>query len=173
MKLNLLSITLIVLLGFTLLTVQSCKKDKEATGIDKQLFDMATETSGFIWYKNSDTLLGKSAGSGHPQPFLRTRFNTIAAANLDAGGKIIDGSTFPEGSLVVKELIDNSNDIVRYAILYKKSDNENADSRGWVWGYLNADATVSEPASKKGSICTSCHLQADNIDYMLMNKYFP
>jgi hypothetical protein len=83
------------------------------------------------------------------------------------------GSTFPEGSLIVKELNDNSTTLGRYAILYKKSGSADADAKGWVWGYINADGGVAETASKKGSSCTSCHSQADNIDYMLMNKYFP
>ena len=83
------------------------------------------------------------------------------------------GATFPEGSLIVKELYDNSTTLGRYAILYKKSGSSDADAKGWVWGYINADGGVAEAASKKGSSCISCHSQADNIDYMLMNKYFP
>lgn len=154
-------------------TLNACKKDKIATGIDKQLLDMAKETSGFTWYKNSNALLSKSSGSGHSEPFLRTRYNSIASAVLDSSGKIVSGSTFPEGSLVVKELFDNSTDIGRYAILYKKASDANADAAGWVWGYINADGTVAEPASNKGSGCRSCHSQANNIDLNLMNIYFP
>ncbi|MCG9911055.1 MAG: cytochrome P460 family protein [Flavobacteriales bacterium] len=151
-------------------TVYSCKKAK---GTDKELFDMATETGGFTWYKNSDILLDKSSGSGHPQPFLRTRYNAIAATQLDADGKVIPGSLFPEGSLVVKELINNSSAVDRYAILYKNASSHDADANGWVWGYINADGIVAEPASNQGAACISCHLQDEHIDYMLMNKYFP
>ena len=39
--------------------------------------------------------------------------------------------------------------------------------------YLEEDGKVILPASDKGSSCISCHSQAGNIDYMLMNKYFP
>jgi hypothetical protein len=154
-------------------TINSCKKEKEATGTDKELYEMAKATSGFTWFKNSSSLLNKSSGSGHPQPFLRTRYNAVAATKLDSNGKIMTGSTFPEGSLIVKELNDNSTTLGRYEILYKKSGSADADAKGWVWGYINADGGVAETASKKGSSCTSCHSQADNIDYMLMNKYFP
>ena len=167
------SIILIFLFGIIISTVNSCKKDKPAAGIDKQLFDMAKETSGFSWYKNSTALLNKSAGSGHSEPFLRTRYNAIASAMIDTSGKIISGSTFPDGSLIVKELYSNSSDIGRYAVLYKQANNADADANGWVWGYINSDETVAEPASNKGSGCKGCHSQADNIDYMLMNKYFP
>ena len=154
-------------------TLNACKKDEPATGIDKQLLDMAKETTGFTWYKYSDALLNKSSGSAHSEPFLRTRYNSIAATVLDSNGKIIPNSLFPDGSLVVKELFDNSTDIGRYAVLYKKPTDANADAAGWVWGYMNADGTVAEPASNKGSGCRSCHSQANNIDLNLMNIYFP
>lgn len=164
---------LFTLFFILIITVSACKKEEPAVGIDKQLYDMAVETSGFVWYKNSDVLLDKSAGTGHSQPFLRTRYNATAATQLDSAGKIIDGTSFPEGSLIVKELYDNATTFGRYAILYKQSSNEHADANGWVWGYVNADETVALSATAKGSSCISCHSQAGNIDYMLMNKYFP
>ena len=154
-------------------TINSCKKESEARGTDKELYEMSKTTSGFVWYKNSSALLDKSSGSAHPQAFLRTRYNSIAASQLDTNGKIQTGANFPEGSLVVKELHDNSTTLGRYAILYKNSGSADADAKGWVWGYINADGTVAESASKKGSSCISCHSQAGNIDYMLMNKFFP
>lgn len=160
---------------FTLLlgvwTINSCKKEEK--DLDDELFEMAKETSGFVWYKNSSALLSKSSGSGHPQTSLRTRYNAIAATKLDANGKITAGASFPEGALIVKELYENSTSLTRYAILLKKSDSPFADARGWVWGYIDANGKVAEPASNKGKACISCHTQADHIDYMLMNKYFP
>ena len=164
-----------IIISITLLclgAVSSCKKDKEAAGTDKELYDMVLLSSGIHWYKNSSALLDKSSGSGHPQPFLRTWYNTAAATQLDSSGKIMPGAAFPEGSLVVKELYENSNSRARYAILFKDSDHPDADARGWVWGYINADGSVAEPASKKGSSCIGCHSQDGNIDYMLMNKFF-
>jgi hypothetical protein len=151
----------------------ACTKDKIAKEIDRQLFEMSEKTTGFNWFNNSNTLLAKSSGSGHPQPFLRTRFNAIASENLDSFGRIIEGSAFSEGSLIVKELYDDETTLGRYAILYKDSDNENADAKGWVWGYVNADRSVAVEASTKGSSCISCHSQSQNIDYMLMNKFYP
>jgi hypothetical protein len=151
----------------------ACKNDEPAEGTDQELFSMAKETAGFTWYKNSNSLLSKSAGSGHPQPFLKTRYNSIAASKLTSAGKIQSGASFPEGSLIVKELYENATTLDRYAILYKKSTSPDADAKGWVWGYINANGTVSISANQKGQACISCHSQADHIDYMLMNKYFP
>ena len=152
-------------------TINSCKKKEKE--LDEELFELAQETAGFVWYKNSSSLLSKSNGSGHPQTFLRTRYNAAAATKLDANGKITANTIFPEGALIVKELYENSTNVSRYAILYKKSDSPSADTKGWVWGYIDANGKVAEPASNKGKACISCHNQSDNIDYMLMNKYFP
>lgn len=150
----------------------SCKKEQQAEGVDSELFEMAKQLNGFVWFKNSNVLLNKSAGSAHSQPFLRTRFNSIAATKLDPSGRIMNGAIFPEGSLIVKELHNNSTTLGRFAILYKKTGSTYADTKGWVWGYINSDGTVADPASNKGKTCISCHSQTGNIDYMLMNKFF-
>ncbi len=141
-------------------------------GIDNQLLEMARQTTGFVWYKNSDAWLAKSSGSGHNYTSLRTRYNSTAATQLDGNGMVAANATFPEGSLVVKEL-SNGTSAQRYAILYKQTNSEHADDNGWVWGYMNQDGNIAASAKEKGAICTSCHLQSDNIDYMLMNKFFP
>lgn len=164
----------IILMSFVFLfVINGCKSEKQAEGPDKLLYDMARESAGFTWYKKSDALLNTTSGSGHNFPFLRTRYNQTAAARLDDNGKIIAGSVFPEGSLIVKEFHDKDNKPARYAILYKEAGNPDADSKGWVWGYINADGTVEESAAEKGNSCNTCHNQSGNIDYMLMNKFFP
>ncbi len=157
----------------TLLVLGMAACKKEATGTDLELLNKAKTTAGFVWYKNTDALLPRSSGSGHSEAFLRTRYNVTAAASLDSTFKISSGTSFAEGSLIVKELHTDANTLSRYAVLYKQSTHPDADANGWVWGYIDADGKVAEPAANKGSACRNCHLQADNIDYMLMNKYFP
>lgn len=159
-------------LAIVVISLQACKKDEPAVGIDLELLQMAEVTSGFTWYKNSDVWLPKSSGSGHNYTGLRTRYNATAATQLDGNAQVLNNASFPDGSLVVKEL-SNGTSVERYAILFKDSDNDFADSNGWVWGYVNADGTVATTAEDKGAICTSCHLQPGNLDYMLMNSYFP
>ena len=167
-----INIYLSIIMIFFIVVISSCKKD-EADTTDQDLYNMAKETNGFTWYKNSEDYLNKSIVSGHSFPFLRTRYNSIAAQYLDVNGKIAPGALFGEGSLIVKELYNVTYVIQRYAILYKNASNPNADANGWVWGYINADGTVAEPASNKGAGCISCHSETGNIDYMLMNEYFP
>lgn len=158
---------LVVMLNFL-----SCTKDKSDDSFDFALYQMAKSTSGYVYFGNSGSLLPRSSGSGHSKPFLRTRYNAIAATNLDSTGRIINGSVFPEGAVVVKELFDDASSIGRYAVLYKKSGDAYADADGWIWGYINEGGSVAEPAANKGRACIGCHSQTDNIDHMLMNKYF-
>ena len=155
-----------------ILIIHSCGS-KPAVGMDKELLDMANDPTGFTWFKHSDAFLHKSEGSTHPKPWLRTRFNAIASAMLDADGKVIKGTVFPEGSMIVKEMFDDDKVSGLYSILYKNSSNEFADKKGWVWATLNMDGTVRESASNKGNACINCHSEVNNIDFILMNKYFP
>ncbi len=92
---------------------------------------------------------------------------------LDSSGMIMDSILFPDGSLVVKDLYSDASTLARYAVLYKQSNSSYADDQGWIWGYINADGTVAVSAEEKGQQCITCHSQEGNIDYMLMNKYFP
>jgi hypothetical protein len=154
------------------LALAGCSKEDQLKGTDKALFEEAKATTIFFYYKFNTSLLSKSAGSGHNFPYLRTRYNVTAASQLDTLGKVKPGAVFPEGSLIVKELYRTSTSLSRYAILKKNSSSADADANGWVWGYIDTDESVAEPAKNKGAACNGCHSQTDNIDYMLMNKYF-
>lgn len=164
---------ILALVSILSMALNSCKHDGVAVGTDLLLYDMATVDTGFVWFKFSDEALDRSSGSGHGEPKLRTRYNGVAAAMLDAEGRIQEGAQFPDGSLIVKELLENDLSISLYAVLYKKADSPDADANGWVWGYLNPNGTVRTPASDKGSGCIGCHTQSGHIDYMLMNKFYP
>lgn len=157
----------------TLMTLGTAGCDEEAEGTDLMLYNMAVDSQGHVWYKNSDADLDKSSGSGHNYDHLRTRYNAEAATMLDSGGKVMDGADFPDGALIVKELYDDPGTVERYAILWKQTGHADADASGWVWGYVNADATVRTPAADKGDGCVSCHRQTGHIDQTLMNKFFP
>lgn len=155
----------------------ACKNDDDSGGgsagvTDEELYDMAKSNSGFVWYKNADSFLDKSTGTGHAQPLLRTRYNAKAATSLESDGKVKAGTTFPDGSLIVKELNDNPNTLAIYAVMYKGADDPNADANGWVWAYLNANGTVLASSTDKGNGCNGCHGQTDHIDFTLMNKFF-
>lgn len=168
-KISFISVSILCVMLF----LSGCKKDDKVLAADVDLYEMAKETTGFVWYKNSDVLLPKSDLSGHSEAYLRTRYNSIAATMLNASGKVQSGITFPEGSLIVKELYSSQTSLSKYAILYKKSDHAYADAKGWVWGYIKADGSVATSSSEKGRSCIPCHSQSGNIDYSLMNVAIP
>ena len=166
--------TKIILFTFLVFSILSCKKDKvEAVNIDQEMYNLSQGTTNFTFYKKSNALLEKGSGSGHNYPFLKTKYNQIASTMLDSSGKVKENAIFPEGSLIVKELYNDETTIGRFAVLYKKSGDENADAKGWIWGYINSDKSVAVVASQKGGSCISCHSQSGNIDYMLMNAFHP
>ena len=169
-KLSIFLSTIIVLL---ILLISSCKYSNVEGRFETEIYNKAKSTDRYVWFKYSNISLQKSAGSGHQQPLLKTRYNNVASVQLDSLGKIKIGAAFPEESMIVKELLDNSGNIEIYAVLYKNTKHPNADSKGWVWGYYNKDGTVRISSSLKGKDCNGCHAQSLNEDYMLMNKYYP
>lgn len=165
--------TLFLSIVFIAGTLVSCKHDPITTDIDWELYEMALQTDGYTWFKNTNAALAKSSGSGHSEPYLRTRFNNIASTKLDSNGRVMNGTTFPNGSVIVKELLNGDQSIARYAILFKDPTNEYADANGWVWGYVFPGGKVAASATERGGACIGCHSQSGNIDYVLMNKFYP
>lgn len=156
------------------LTIQlpSCKNDPP-DGIDAQMYEMGRNSNGFAWYKNSSEQLSSSGLTGHTEPTQRTRYNMIATTMLNSEFKIMDGITFPEGSLIVKELYKDNGNLSTLAMLYKKPSAPEADADGWVWGYFNEKGNIRAAASEKGAQCRSCHSQTGSIDFNLMNVAHP
>ncbi len=145
---------------------------------DAALYDSARTSAqapvGYAWYNCTSALLNRSSLSGHGAPFLRTRYNSIAAKQLDSTGKVKANAIFPEGSLIIKDIIvADRTTISLYAAMIKKKDDPNADRFGWVWTELFGNGNVLISVSGKGVACTSCHSQAGNVDLTLMNVSFP
>lgn len=75
--------------------------------------------------------------------------------------------------MIVKELFTDGGTLDLYAVLVKKPSHPFADADGWVWRYVRPDSEVREPSRNTGSACRNCLSQDDNIDFTLMNAYFP
>ena len=162
----------IFILGISGMSLHSCKHEVPGS-TDLELLEFVNNSSSYVWYKNSDALLGAGNRSGHTEPFLRTKYSALAATVLDAQGKVMSDTVFPVGSVIIKELYANPQRISTYAVLYKQPGHPDADIRGWVWGYIYADGSVREPAANKGRACAGCHSQPGHIDYSLMNIEHP
>lgn len=161
-----------------LLSLAGCKDESsttpdtqnQTTTTDAQLYMMGQSAAGYTFYKNSTDTLAKNGGSGHPDSHLRTRYNAIAAQQLDANGKVKVGIVFPDSSLIVKELINN-NVLTTYVFLFKKKGDTNADANGWIWAETSPSGTPTYPVTNKGAGCIGCH--STGIDYTRMNDAHP
>ncbi|MFZ1687648.1 MAG: cytochrome P460 family protein [Flavobacteriales bacterium] len=162
----------LVALAAALFMLASCKHEGIAP-LDLELLRLAQDTSGQVYYHHSDTLLPRSQGSGHPHPLLRTWYDPPAAAFLDSVGTVVEDTLFSDGAVVVKELYTAPGALALYAIMLKQADHPNADQDGWVWAEITPSGEVAIPSSDRGAACRGCHSQSGNIDFTLMNAYFP
>lgn len=170
-------VAIIMTLFISIVLVQ-CKSDmtgsnnaEPATAIsDQELYDQSITTSGFTYYKNSDAYLASSPESAHNQ-FHRVRFNATAQAALTDNGKLPEGESFPEGSLIVKELHANQDGtgMNGIAIMIKRSNDPNAAENGWVWAEYFKSANDGFSVSTKGASCNGCHSTNDRDKVRLFN----
>ena len=137
---------------------------------DAALSALARAATGWTYYRNRPDTLLRSVQSGHGEARLRTRFNARAASQLDANGKVRAGASFPDSSLIVKELIIG-NVLSRYAVMYKLRSSAHAGTGGWVWAYLAPDGSPQIGIAGRGAACQGCH--SAGIDHVRMNDSHP
>lgn len=162
----------LLLLSLVGISLQTCKHDF-AGSTDLELLEFINNSSNYVWYKFSDQLILSGSGSGHTESLLRTKYSPLASTVLDQNGKVIADTSFPVGSVIIKELHSSPTTLSTYAVMYKQPGHKDADIYGWVWGYLYKDGSVREPASNKGKACNGCHNGQGSIDFTLMNREHP
>ena len=108
-----------ILLGLLtgIMACSGCTHEPDVDPTDTRLLDLARGSDAMIWYAGSSAPLPRSDGSGHQEPFLRTRYNSVAASVLDSGLMVTLDTLFPEGALIVKELMTDASTVDTYAIL--------------------------------------------------------
>lgn len=134
----------------------SCKKKKTNTS----LYD-ESKGAELSFYKGKDTIY--SAAGGSPHGNFKLKFNATAFSKLDASGKLPSGTSFDNGSLIVKEVY-TGNTLTLYAVM-KKDSKSKFSSKDWVWAEFEPDGKVYYNVSKKGEGCVSCHSTSTNRDY--------
>lgn len=142
-------------LSCIIFVVYACKKE---TDTDRALYD-ETKQSGYVFYQ-SGALLPGLGNSPHGE--FKLRFNAIAAAVLDSTGELPTGSTFPDGSVIIKEVYSGNN-IDLLAVMKKSSTDPDAGD-GWLWSEYEPDGKVIISTSKKGNSCIGCHSGNTNRD---------
>jgi hypothetical protein len=165
----------VVLLSFFLVSVLACTieptTDRNAVR-DEDLFHLAQSGGpGWVWYKFTDSIFHSSDETGHNEDMLRTRYNRVAATQLDASGKVKADPQFPDSSLIVKELYGDDGQVSTYAVMMKLRSATNAGPNGWVWGYYRPTGKVRNSVDRKGGGCAGCH--EEGLDYTRMNDAIP
>ena len=127
---------------------------------DAALFQLVTQTDAFSRYTllpNADEFTtGRLNGSEAHRPVVRVSLNAIAAGALQ-NGKLQSGGSFPDGSVVFKEIRPSTTaSPTLYAVMYKDSANSLAGN-GWLWAEYGTSGSVTFSVSNRGSACTSCH----------------
>lgn len=125
---------------------------------DDQLFALFMQRDPFPAYtlfpRADSVTSGTLNGSTAHQPFVRVSMNAIALGALE-GDTLPSGSTFPDGSTILKE-IRTSGATVLYAILHKDRNNPLAGN-GWLWAEYETDGTPYFSVTNRGAGCISCH----------------
>ena len=145
----------------------SCTTKKAEPPIvsDQTLFELAQHTPGFSYYKGRPDTLPADPSSPHGS-FVRVRFNPTARAAMNDSISQLTETTFPDESMIVKEVYDQrGGQLKAYAILYKLKNNANS-SGGWLWSETDPVGNVLYSVEKKGEDCFSCHSSSTNIDFV-------
>ncbi len=146
----------LLMLVFATITCKRSPTVDAATGVtDKALFDLVTN-SNLFYYKGNANYIASDPSSPHDK-FMRVKFNAKAFSALGTDRKLPQGGTFPDSSLIVKEISSTqSGSLNLYAVMYKIPKASNAGS-GWVWAEYKPSGTVQAGAGLNGSKCVNCH----------------
>lgn len=150
---------LFVLALFFSIASTSCK-DPEATSEDQAIIDEVL-AGNLLNYQNNDVVL--TAAGNSPHGSFKLLFNQTAWDALDSTGKLPVGATFPDGSLIVKEVIKGgSTDL--FAIMQKKPSSS-LSNQGWLWNEFEPNGDLIISVSDKGDACVGCHRGNTNRDF--------
>ncbi|MEO7363017.1 MAG: cytochrome P460 family protein [Gemmatimonadaceae bacterium] len=136
---------------------------------DATLYSLMQSDASWTFYKRSATPIARTS-QPHPESRALVRYNSRAATQLDAVGKVRSGALFPDSSIIVKEL-SNASTLVTYAVMIKMPGSASAGPGGWVWAEYGPTGSVKFPTASRGSACTSCHVAGT--DYTRMNDSHP
>lgn len=132
---------------------------------DEDVLALAQGDSTWTWWKFSDVLLDRAGNSPHGEK-IRVRYNTQAATQLDAVGRVGPAASFPDRSAVVKE-VHAGGAPVGLLVMYKAVGDPNAGHGAWLWAEYDRDGTVLHSIADNDSECHNCHVTG--VDHMRMN----
>ncbi len=153
-------LALFTLAIFFTVAASSCKH-AQVTSEDVEIMDEVM-AGGLLFYQGNDVVLRASGNSPHGD--FKLLFNQTAWDALDSTGRLPVGGTFPEGSMIVKDILrGGSTDL--YAIMLKKSSSS-LSNQGWLWNEFKPNGSVVIGVSDKGDACVGCHRGNTNRDFV-------
>lgn len=156
-----LSRTSSILVTFTglALVFSGCEHEVDGVATDRMLFNQA-QGDAYTYYTGTPTITAPNGASPHGD--FRVRFNPVAEFALDSTGKLPAGASFPDGSIIVKDVYSGGS-LSLFAIMKKDATNALAGS-GWLWAEIEPDGEVVFSAGKKGDGCIGCHMDGNDRD---------
>jgi hypothetical protein len=139
---------------------------------DQQLFAFITHTqpfSSYALFPRADSVVSGTLNGSHAhQPRVRVVMNAVAQGALP-DGLPPPGLSFPEGSVIVKE-VRVAGVATIYAVVFKESDNPLSNG-GWVWAEYYPNGTVVFSIERRGSGCVSCHSREKGPQHDLIRTF--
>lgn len=161
---------LLIPISTLLVLTTSCKEEDKDTEEDNALYEEITSITEYYFYKNNEDYVVSSDESPH-NDYFRVKFNSVANEVLTDNGKLPEDGTFPDGSIIIKELYNEAEgDLQLYAVM-KKTDSENT-AGGWLWGEYKPEGATFHSVGEKGKGCFSCHTINER-DYVRVFNLFP
>ncbi len=155
------SIIILIAIATSIFIGQSCQHDPKTDAVADSALFAEVMAGTYTNYKNGNILAGIPPS---PHGNFTLRFNEIATAALDsATGELPAGATFPNGSIIVKDIYEGSK--ISLIAVMKKAPSDQYASNGWVWAEYNPDGSIYFSTIKKGDGCTGCHGSAPHRDF--------
>jgi hypothetical protein len=84
-------------------------------------------------------------------------------ASLDGSGELPSGSAMQPGAIIVKEIYNDLDQLLLYAVIKKAPGDTKAES-GQLWAEYALDGDVLISIDGKGAACVDCHASTPNRD---------
>jgi hypothetical protein len=142
------------------------------TAEDENLCKWISSEKDYVYYQNSLEILPTTEETERAHDnFMRIRFNKKAADVLNQDGHLPKGVSFPDSSIIIKEIYSEKTgavEILAAMVKLKGAPNSNKD---WLWAEYSPTGEVEYSVSKNGKACVSCHKSTyDNVRIFELRK---